>query len=63
MDYTMSCGEKLVAFVDDEPTFDFGQSGATIKKVKDNSEDLYTFKFRSNQWGESSDEEEECLDF
>ena len=60
----MSCGEKnLIAFIDDEPTLDFGQTGAALRKVKDNSEDLYTLEFRSNQWDESSDEEEEHSDF
>ena len=60
----MSCGENnLIAFVNDKPTFDFGQSGTTLRKVKDNSEDLCTLEFGSNQWDESSDEEEEHLDF
>ena len=32
-DCTMSCREKLVVFIDDKPTFDFGQSGRRSKTM------------------------------
>ena len=62
-DSTLSCGEKLDEFVNDEPTFASFETKPTLNKVQDKSEDLYTFEFGSNAWGESSDEDDDGLDF
>jgi len=62
-DSALSCGEKLDEFVDDEPTFASFETKPTSNKVQDKSEDLYTFEFGSNAWGESSDEDDDGLDF